>query len=263
MSILKKHWSQILFFLIILTAFIFISILLSADCSCSSNKIGESINCFITKTKDLWASIGSIATAISLIFIYLQLKVTKQQVLNANKPNLLMNDSIFEISFGEAEPSNIKLQSIKNYVHKINLLCESQGITVTNVGLGTAKSIVISWIYNLVEERSNNNQSINYLSKDSVYTIIPPFEYLASIIQSEIYVTSVATSALSGRVNSSSDGDGIEIPLNETNNLKLSLSYFDIYGEKVPQEFNVKVFVTVVGGDLKRYFVKMRFCEIF
>lgn len=73
MSIFKKYWLQILF-LIILNVFIFIKWKISWN----------SINCFITETKDLWASIGSVATAISLIFIYLQLRVNKQQVLNAN-----------------------------------------------------------------------------------------------------------------------------------------------------------------------------------
>lgn len=271
MSIFKKYWFQILVSLTILTVFIFISILLSADCSCSSNKIGESVNCFITKTKDLWASIGSIATAISLIFIYLQLKVTKQQILNANKPNLLMNDSIFKISFEKNKIYDLPSKSTKQYEQQINLLGEYQGISLTNVGLGTAKSIVVSWTYNkkLVEERkadffrpSSNIQNINYLSKDDVYTIYPPFDYLASIITEDRFVVNIPYAKSEEEEKGSViDVDRHQKQINTDNELKLKLSYRDIYGNVVPQEFIVKVLAITQIVEPNTYFVKLIFDE--
>lgn len=47
-----------------------------------------------------------------------------------------MNDSICEISFEKFEP---KLETVKKYQHKINLLREYQGITLINDRIGNSQ----------------------------------------------------------------------------------------------------------------------------
>jgi hypothetical protein len=138
------------------------------------------------------------------------------------------------------------------------------------IGLGTAKSIEVSWEYNqkFVCKRnscffgpSTNSQNINYLSKDGICSIYPPFDYLASIIQTE--------DRFKADISFSEDTENEKIYVIDANRpqknintykvLKLELLYEDKHGNPATQTFNLEVWAITKIGTPNSYYINLKF----
>ena len=144
------------------------------------------------KIGNYFTSIGAVAAAISIYFLFRQIKASDDARKATYQPDLYPGPGEFRVKDGSF-PAMKGQQGDQVFVSRIENNTELLPyIEISNIGLGAAKHIEIKWVFNYkeisdlvknrylyLEDRDLDNENIDFLKANQKTEIKVPYSYLS------------------------------------------------------------------------------------